>query len=292
MAAALVINGSNAVTHQGSYGTSPIPGPGATSVTATGHFLHNTVAGDLLICAVNYFIYSNGSACVPTLGAPTTPGFTWILAGVITSDTETFTDPDATGGVSYETNATAVYYIANASVMASTVTTTQVTTFSIGVPSPQADGAFYGGFELTEWSGLGAEDNVVTAKGISATVDAGSIVLSDTTSANLLFVAGNIITPDQSDGTETSVGAGYTGLDNLANPYVPTVGQLGTQYKLNIASGTYATAFSAAADGALPPTPGFGAIVPWSAVAVTFGPASGGITPTPSGQQPQLFISS
>src|ERR1035437_10226775 len=125
MAASLVVNGTNSIFAQGSIssiiasqltnGTDPAHG---NFYKSQGHFVNNTVAGHLLICMVNTWVYANlGGAYVPVLGPPTTPGFTWLLAGVIVSDTQGISDASAQGGMGYATIGTAIYYILNAPLM-------------------------------------------------------------------------------------------------------------------------------------------------------------------------------
>ena len=249
------------------------PGNG-NFVTVQGHAQNNTGAGNLLICTIGAQVYANlGGPYVPVIGPPVTPGFTWVLAGIQVSDTQTIADPSAQGGFGYYTVATAVYYILNASSMASSVVTTQTTTFqgtwSLILPTIH-DEYISTGFEITEWSGVPNTDApvVVTAKGISETPDGGSITLGN--SLDLLIVSGNVTGAD----IFNSTGFGYTGLDGLQNinggsSDLPIADDLMTQYMLNESPGTYDTEFSASDEA-----------FSWTVVAVGFSPSGGTLPPT------------
>src|ERR1700727_76115 len=79
-----------------------------TSVSCTGQFGSNTVSGNLLIAICTASVGNNGSAVTPSLNAPSTPGFSWTLAGTITNTT-----PYDDAGFFFEI-VEAIYYIAGA----------------------------------------------------------------------------------------------------------------------------------------------------------------------------------
>jgi hypothetical protein len=276
MSAALVINGTDPLYHQGSLGqtvsSSLVNGVSPANgnyVTAQGHMHQNTQSDSLLICTISDFV-NTSSVYTPVNGSPTTPGFTWVFAGTKVSDTYFAAGPD--GG--YLTYATSVYYLflgsnGNPNVMTTSDITSQTTTFigTYNVPPLINDTEISIGFEITEWSGISPSDTVtvLTAKGNSDTPDGGNIVAPAAT--DLLIVSGSSTGND----VWNSVGSGYTGLDDLANINTgstgfPVVGDLITEYIINLA-GSYDVDFSGPSDFAYP----------WSIVAVAFSQA---LTPT------------
>ena len=278
MSAALVVNGADPTYDQGSVGSlissqvinGVSPGNGNFQ-TVRGHMFQSTLTGSLLVCEINSLVYANaGGAYVPVLGAPSTPGYTWTLAGVATSATQNLPDGSASGGHAYITSSVAIYYLflganGNPSTMSSSVLTTQTTTFS-GTWQTGGDENISSGFEITEWSGVSPLDiiTVVIDSGISDTPDAGNIVVPNV--YDLLFVGSNL-----TGGTTfyPTPGVGYTGLDDLANVNsgltdIPVVADIMAQYMLNGFSGSYSTSF----------TPSDATKVQaWAAVAVSFSQA-------------------
>src|SRR6202021_4160146 len=140
-------------------GNFPSAYPTAEPISATGSYAATTTAGNLLVCIISLTqdIDDSVSPVPPTIAPPSTPGFTWTLAAEMTSDLQ-----DDTGISQYLQNAVAIYYIANAPSMASSVVTTCTTNlYGDGV---YADNEL--GFDLTEWNGPGAVDSTATAKGL------------------------------------------------------------------------------------------------------------------------------
>jgi hypothetical protein len=194
------------------------------------------------------------------VGAPSTAGFTWANAQhEAYAETVTIVHPPSTEYLGGEVS---IFYIANASAMATSVTTTVTATANNGTP------AVY--FTLFEFSGLATSSPVdTTGTGnndtSSATTPAAGVLTTSKT--DLIFVA---------DTANETAGSGYT-LSSVDN---------NVQYILSQASGSIATAFGTAK-------------APWAAVAIAFiaevsanaGPSSVGVTAatgTASGLQTEL----
>ena len=186
-------------------------GFGTTTTSAVG-YNNKTTAGNLLVCVVWASASSSRGAGIQT---PVTSGFTWTLA-----TSATFSDVGTAHG------AVSIYYIANASSMATSVTTT--VTSSVSLDDIE--------FSLYEFSGLTAGVSVDTTEATSSTSGGTPNTTSLTTSAtDLIIVAMSAV------GSNGSAGSRYTLGINAANQFSGCVGQ--TQYILNQAQGTIATSF-------------------------------------------------
>jgi hypothetical protein len=118
------------------------------------NFSAATAAGSLLVCVV-YGNLSGSTDGALVFSAPTTSGFTWTLG-----KTNQF---DWLNGSSYIRAGVAVYYIANASSMASTTTTSVTVTSSGGTPSHS--------FNLYEFTGAATSSPVDTSSSAENGVD-------------------------------------------------------------------------------------------------------------------------
>jgi hypothetical protein len=238
---------SYALVHSGSYGLGTFFT--TTTNTTTGHYSVTTQAGNLLILVIA-FINQDPNASVPSIGTPSTPGFTWVLAGTITSD-------NYFDGTFNNQQSIAVYYIDNAPSMAASVITSVVGTLSVA-PNNHNDTL---SFELSEWSGevIGSViDVTATAKGISTVPSAGSI---NTNFTDLLLVSAT----DIGGNTE---GSGFTALNNHnPPPHITAIAGAINQYILNAVPGTYNTSFVASAGVPL---------YCWGCVAIGFKATGGG----------------
>src|SRR5208283_3940053 len=97
----------------------------ATTVTASGHgFASPTTAGNLLILVVWAEADFLDVATAPTIGMPSTAGFTWATASSAIYS-------DSLGGSM--AGRVAIYYIANAASMASTLATSVTATRSTAI---------------------------------------------------------------------------------------------------------------------------------------------------------------
>lgn len=97
-------------------------GSGATSATATGYaYASTTGAGNLLVLIVRVLAdWSSGGSLAPTINTPSTAGFTWTNA----------VSADYTDATNQQAERCSIYYIANASAMASTLSTSVTATRS------------------------------------------------------------------------------------------------------------------------------------------------------------------
>ena len=187
---------------------------GATPQTSSAvGFTNNTTAGSLLVC-VSYA--SASSAGTPTIEIPTTSGFTWTLAESAIS---------SAGSVRVS-----IYYISNASSMATSTTTT--------VEASNLSGNVAVEFDLYEFSNIATStpiDNVELSDNGSGTNPATATSLS-TSATDLIIVAacGN--------GTNGTKGTNYTLGINASHQEGGKAGQM--QYILNQAKGTIATSFA------------------------------------------------
>jgi hypothetical protein len=204
----------------------------------------DTQADDLLVCTIAaYFESATGPAPIPTIGVPSTPGFTWTLAA-----TETYQFQLAGyGGSPYVALIVAVYYIAGAAAMAATVNTTVALTFAGG---GTASG---GGMQLLEASGAGAPIATTAATGYFTPATAGNFAIPGPAFL-LCFVT------DPNYDSEFVAGSGYTLIPAGSEFYGDN------QYQITFSGGSFPTAFGAAIFGG------------WCMVAVAFGT---GISPPP-----------
>ena len=203
-------------------------GSGGSSATSSAvGFSSNTLANSLLVCIV----WATGSAAANTgalgIGVPSTSGFTWTLAKqplTAWSDASSFNKGNC-----------AIYYIANAGVMASTVTTTVAATKAGTSPNVQVE------FELLEITGAATSSPLETSSsakdetGSNTPINPGSLTTA---------VTDFIISAYQCEATSNqaaNTGAGYTITDN--STYAPT-GQ--AQYIANKAAGTIVTSWPTA----------------------------------------------
>lgn len=214
----IAIKQSNAGGHGA--GTTP------TTTSAAGYSA-NTTAGSLLVCVV----YASATSSVPTINIPSTSGFTWTLAS-------------SEGGSSAETRV-AIYYITNASSMATSVTTTVTATATTGVVDVE--------FDLYEFSGVVTASPVDTSQVAQGTAATPSTANLSTSLTDLIIVAAC----GAASGAGAA-GAGYTLGITASHQIGGNVGQL--QYILNKPSGSIATA-------------GFGTgWTGWGMVAIAFKP--------------------
>lgn len=186
---------------------------GATPQTSTAvGFTNNTTAGSLLVCVS----YASSSTGTPTINTPTTSGFAWTLAESATS--------------SAGNARVIIHYIANASSMSTSTTTTVEATNTSGTVAVE--------FDLYEFSNVAAstpiDDGEFSDNG-SGTNPATATSLS-TSATDLIIVAacGN--------GTNGTHGTNYTLGINASHQQGGTAGQM--QYILNQAKGTIATSFA------------------------------------------------
>ena len=189
-------------------------------------YASNTLSGSLLICVV----WADGSAATAvgalSIAAPVTSGFTWTLAkqGTSWSDSSTF----------YKGNV-AIYYIANASAMASTTTTTA--SCSKAGTSPISCGVEFSLYEFTgvaTSSPLETSSSSVDSTGSSTDPAPGSLTTSNT---DLIL---SCYQCESATNLAANTSAGFTLGVNAASE---TTGQ--TQYTLNEASGTIVTSWPA-----------------------------------------------
>lgn len=192
-------------------------GTGTTTATATGDgYATTTTAGSLLILVVWGQDSSSNVGLPPTIQAPVTAGFTWILA--------------ASGSYGDSTNhlggKASIFYILSASAMASSLSTSVTATASGTSPSLTVE------FACWEISGPTTLDqtNTLSSQTTSPT-NAGSLVDAGTD-----FV---IVAAAGEGSTTATAGAGYT---LSISPASATPGR--SQYQLNASSGTLATGFT------------------------------------------------
>jgi hypothetical protein len=204
----------------------PVTNSGAP-VNATLHFTSLTLAGNTLFCFMQSVAARStpgSSSDLPACGTPSTPGFTWTLAGTITNPNWTISS-DFDGD--YCTCNLGLYFIQNASAMATSVITTATQT------APTADFCAFT-FALGEISGLATSsvlDTTTSAYGAGGTTPgAGSIVCTDTDA--ILVIA--------TDTNYGNLGSGYAG-----SGYTAISSSVGgaTQLYESATPGTYATAF-------------------------------------------------
>jgi len=196
-------------------------GSGSSSpvVSSAVGFNSNTTAGNLLVCVVwGTLTHSNSLSSPPTLSLATT-GLSWSLA-----KTALYADiaGDTGGRVS-------IYYVANApSISSSTTTVATATGSSISSMNVQ--------FALYEFSGVQqsspVDDLEATNTGSGAPPSTPNL---STSATDLILVA--CISEDAITGAGSGFTLGVAGSGNLA----------ATQYILNKASGSIATAFGTSA---------------------------------------------
>lgn len=186
---------------------------------------------------------SLGVAAPPTINLPSTPGFTWVLAGTASNPVPSI----QSGETIFLTETVAIFYIDNAASMGAAVQTTLT-----AVPSPSGSIDDFG-FQLIEVAGMaltGVVDSVVSGYGVQpATATAGNIV---TTTRDFILV----FVTDPNFNTEFQSGTGWI--------LMPT-GGVGSgygdnQYIVSAYPGTYDTSFSSTAET-------YG---PWVVLAVAF----------------------
>jgi hypothetical protein len=211
----------------------------------SGHYLGNTQVGSLLLCRCQAQAgkFNPSIPPPPVLLAPSTPGFVWTLASVTTT-----ASAYNYAGIQY-LETIAIYYILNASVMGSGISTTVSCTASSSVP------ALTVGFRLLEYAGIfGALDSTAVADGLNGIPNAGAIVLSG---SGLLFVSG---TDPQGGADVFQAGAGFSfvGSGGVASAV--------EEHIVSAAAGNYTAAFATSIAGN------------WAAVAAAF---SVGVVPPP-----------
>lgn len=210
-------------------GTTPF-----TATTSSVGFTSNTTAGNLLVCVT--WVYNSATSGNSASGNNwaaaniTTSGVTWTQVRTPFGYDDASPFPLNEGGHG-------IFYIANAPAISSSTLTTFAITNNSGSPhtfTAHLEFSFY------EFSGIAASSpvdtvvigNLTTPSSPNGTPSAGNIT---TTAANdLLFV---VYTGQP--GSNLTAGGSYTLGVNAA---VAVVGQ--TQYRMNVASGTYATAFT------------------------------------------------
>src|ERR1017187_8003518 len=101
---------------------SKVGGSGTGTTSAVG-FDSATTLGSLLRCVVRAHI-SGSSAPDITLNLPITSGFTWVLVGLSSWDSSTTTGVYPHQTTTYSNGVIAIYEIAGAAVMATTLKTT------------------------------------------------------------------------------------------------------------------------------------------------------------------------
>src|ERR1700727_2710740 len=114
-------------------------GSGSGTTSAVG-YSSNTAAGSLLVCVIRAS-YNDSTNDVLSISAPSTSGFTWTAGGSGSWDAIISTSPLRLKG-----GAVRIYYIANASIMSTSVTTT--VTATVGGTTPSVS------FELYEFTGV------------------------------------------------------------------------------------------------------------------------------------------
>lgn len=193
----------------GGYGT------GTTSATSAAvGYASNTTAGSLLVL-VAWAQGGSGSTASVGISSVTTAGFTWTLAA-----SQTFL-----GSSGHLAGAVAIYYIANASSMATSTHTTVSATGGAGNASTEVE------FSLYEFGPLnGTLDTTQTGSGSSS---APSTTNFTTAYKDLIVVA-----YCASGSSPCTAGSGYT-LGVTAG----TITECGGQYNLVANAGTVATAF-------------------------------------------------
>lgn len=221
--------------------------------TATNWFnVLDTTPGNLILCKVGAVSSgtTSGNCPLPSLSAPTTPGFVWTLVpGSVVTNAIPQQDPHS--GY-FTTSVMAVYYIVNAPLMHKNTDVTSVTATTLTNPGQ----SLMATCRLSEWSGVPASatpaSQVITNIGAGDTPDAGSI--SITNAGDLLIVCAL----DNTNFSQNIIkNAAFTRLTSggLPCPFV--------EYIANAPVGSYATVMSGAEGG-------FGGADVWQVVGIVF----------------------
>ncbi len=211
----------------------------ASSVNVTSNFPSATTSGSLLIAICSASVAKSGAGITPSLNAPSTPGFTWTLASTLTNTTQYF------DGFDYWEIVGAIYYIANASAMASSVVTTLTAT-----TTTSSNSGLSPFLQLIEVSGPVILDTTAQASGSSGVPSAGSI----SASGNNEFILA--LEVDYQAGIAIGNGSGWT---ILSSSYF-------NEFILNAASGSHTATFSGSIS------------YPWLAIATAFSSVSVTVT--------------
>ena len=213
----------------GGFATASGTSTASATTTAVG-FDSATLSGSLLICVVQVSGTYTGTAVQPLITAVTTSGFSW-------------TGIPQGWAISGQSGKCAIYYITNASAMA---TSTHTTVSAEQIKSPSGNPQVWVEFQLYELVINGTLDTDQTGSGSSSIPSTTNLT---TTENDVVLVAVN------AEGTTGVAGSGYTlGIDS-SHQNSGVVGQL--QYNLGINAGSVPTAFGTSETN-------------WSAVAAAF----------------------
>lgn len=206
----------------GTASTASCTSPSCSVTTGAVGFGAPTTAGNFLVLiawARTSGTGGAGHAAEAPFAIPTTSGFSWTSFGGTWANGSGFSATEAGGEV--------IYYIPNAASMSVTTTVTAITTGSGNAMSLRTE------FDLYEFSGVAHASVVDASIGTAFTTGTPQGGTLATSQSDLVIVTYSGIA-----GTNTTAGSGYIlGFDAT----VPVLGQ--TQYAMNVAPGSIATAF-------------------------------------------------